>query len=99
VQPDPPVRKDLRCAECGGERKHAVWNKYSHDAAIQDPFCSSSCCRAWHGQPDLDAAARVRKGATPHKGTAPHGGAPHGTARGYELCACELCVAAVRDTA
>jgi len=44
---DPPVRKDGCCAQCGGERKHAVWNKYGKDQAILDPFCSSTCCRAY----------------------------------------------------
>lgn len=48
---DPPVRKDGRCAQCLGPRKHAVANKYSGMDAVQDPFCSTTCCREWHDNP------------------------------------------------
>jgi hypothetical protein len=40
---DPPQRKDGRCVSCRGSRPEvAVKNG--------DPFCSTSCARAWHGQ-------------------------------------------------
>ena len=45
---DPPLRRDGKCAHCKQPRPHARPNKYSGDTATKDPFCSSSCCRAWH---------------------------------------------------
>lgn len=43
---DLPLRRDGRCAYCGGERKLP---KARHRAeAALDPFCSTECCRAWH---------------------------------------------------
>jgi len=40
---DPRIPKDGRCAVCGKERPMiAVIHK--------DPFCSTSCARAWHDQ-------------------------------------------------
>jgi hypothetical protein len=64
VKPDPTMRRDKRCAQCGGPRTNAVWNRYGHDAAIQDVFCSTACCRAFHqvalpptGYRDPDQAA------------------------------------------
>jgi len=95
VIPDPKVRKDGLCAQCKGPRTHAVWNKYSHDAAILDPFCSTNCCRVYHGQPDLDKQGREQKG-TMAKGMPGRGGMRHGTPAAYMLCACEVCVAAVK---
>lgn len=93
---DPKVRKDGKCAQCRKERKHAVWNKYSHDAAIQDPFCSTQCCRKWYGMPEKDFAAERRRAAkgVQHGAYAADGGF-HGTVRGYRVCACEACMAAV----
>lgn len=51
MKADPPVRKDGRCAHCVGPRK-AKPNRYSGLAATLDPFCSTGCCRAWHGVAD-----------------------------------------------
>lgn len=47
---DPPVRADGRCVECGGPRKLTKQaRKYAGVALDLDPFCSSRCCRKWHG--------------------------------------------------
>lgn len=51
ILPDPPVRPDGLCATCLRERKHAKPNKYSGDQAVNDPFCSTACCRVWHDNP------------------------------------------------
>ena len=44
---DPPVRRDGRCAQCGGERKMLDDPKgiYRVD---QDPFCSTQCCKDYY---------------------------------------------------
>ncbi len=49
MRPDPPLNPDGTCAHCGRERKNAVWSKYGGNSAIEDPFCSTVCCRKWHG--------------------------------------------------
>lgn len=49
---DPKVCKDGRCAQCGGPRKMPKPQR-GIDASVYalDPFCSSLCARAWHGNP------------------------------------------------
>jgi hypothetical protein len=59
-EPDPPVRKDGRCAvpSCKQKRtrlhpktaKRKPEGRYAtRDDYARDPFCSSVCCRAYHG--------------------------------------------------
>jgi hypothetical protein len=50
VTEDPPIREDGRCAHCHGPRKMPK-SKLHRDAAETDAFCSSTCCRAYHGLP------------------------------------------------
>lgn len=48
---DPPVRTDGGCAKCFKPRRPERSAKYGGVAPELDPFCSSECCRAWHGTP------------------------------------------------
>jgi len=50
-RPDPPVRKNGRCAVCNGQRPAL--------AILQnDPFCSNTCCRVWHeDKPEIKEAS------------------------------------------
>lgn len=57
-KPDPRVRKDGTCVVCKKERKMAVnalngtMNKLkgvSMKEYVDDPFCSTECCKEWHG--------------------------------------------------
>jgi hypothetical protein len=50
---DPRVRKNGTCAQCGGERQMPRTHHSSIDPAVYalDPFCSSSCARAYHRNP------------------------------------------------
>lgn len=46
------VRADGRCVQCGKPR--VITKQARQYAGVQldmDPFCSSACCRAWHGAP------------------------------------------------
>ena len=52
--PAPPVRADGRCAVCRGARNIRRSGKYGLDKhgrriAASDPFCSTVCCRIYHG--------------------------------------------------
>lgn len=52
--PDPPVRADGKCVVCGRGRKIKRSGKYGLDkngrrVAATDPFCSTQCCREYHG--------------------------------------------------
>lgn len=49
IRPDPPVRKDKKCVVCRGDRDPSRSRKYGQDVAADDPFCSTACCKAWHG--------------------------------------------------
>lgn len=50
MRSDPPVRRDGRCAQCGGPRRKAKPQRGVDPALYaSDPFCSGPCCRAWHG--------------------------------------------------
>lgn len=62
--PDPRVRKDGLCANCKQPRKHAKWNRYSGHQPIGDPFCSSTCCRAWHDAPRDTDRVSITAGIT-----------------------------------
>ena len=50
---DPPVRSDRRCAQRGCTRQLATitsrHRRYGGDALLVEPFCSTECCRAYHG--------------------------------------------------
>jgi hypothetical protein len=47
---DPPVRRDGRCAQCKGERATPKGRAYARTGEIErDPFCSTQCCKAYHG--------------------------------------------------
>jgi len=49
---DPPVRADGRCAQCGKPRKLTKQaRRYAGYQLDADPFCSTHCCRAYHGTP------------------------------------------------
>jgi len=50
---EPPVREDGLCAHCGGPRKFPKRHQKGVDPALyeRDPFCATSCARAWHGVP------------------------------------------------
>lgn len=55
MKPDPPIRRDGRCAVCEQSRllpkgkaprhKDPTWQKERQ----RDPFCSNKCARKWHG--------------------------------------------------
>jgi hypothetical protein len=50
---DPPVPEDGSCALCGGPRRTpATYTGKPYATAEQyasEPFCSTECCREWHG--------------------------------------------------
>lgn len=46
---DPKPRKDGGCAECGKPRRPERSRRYAKQEAERDPFCSTECCRNWHG--------------------------------------------------
>ena len=56
MKPDPPVRRDGRCAECGKPRYPGRSRKYGKGAADLDPFCSTNCARKWHDVKDQRTA-------------------------------------------
>lgn len=97
VIPDPPVRADGRCYVCLKPRDPERSRKYAGDVATLDPFCSNVCARAFHGQPNLDEqGAESRKRLLRGRNQATGVGFKHGTRESYRLCACDLCVAAVK---
>jgi hypothetical protein len=59
VTPDPAVRKDGKCALAGCSKKRPITQAdaklqrrlrvYAGGQADADPFCSSRCCRRFHG--------------------------------------------------
>lgn len=59
MKADPKVRRNGRCAQCGGVRKTPKARQRGVDPMHyeRDPFCSSTCARTWHGVP-------TRKGPT-----------------------------------
>lgn len=46
---DPPVRPDGKCAVCPKPRHPERSSRYARGHAEADSFCSSECCRKWHG--------------------------------------------------
>jgi len=73
MSPDPEVRADGRCAECIGPRrasarKHKLSKldkSHFRDLAEHialDPFCSTECCRAWHGFVHVGDRLRLEEG-------------------------------------
>lgn len=58
---DPRVRRDGRCAQCGGKRltrlPKVITQRSKTELLIHlnaDPFCCAVCCRAYHGAPIPD---------------------------------------------
>jgi hypothetical protein len=53
VRKEPKVRKDGKCVVCRKERRMPKTHHSSISMAVYelDPFCSSTCCRAWYGAP------------------------------------------------
>ena len=52
IKEDPPVRADGRCAGPGCRKLRKVSEQARKYAGAQldlDPFCSTTCCRKWHG--------------------------------------------------
>lgn len=47
LKPDPPVR--AKCAQCGKKRAAVKPHHGVPAENLVDPFCSTDCCRAWHG--------------------------------------------------
>lgn len=60
MRADPPVRRDGRCAECREPRNPRA-NRYSGLAAQLDPFCSTGCCKAWHGLAEPERRRGTRR--------------------------------------
>lgn len=65
MKADPPVRADGRCARpgCGKPRKMPKAQKGIDPLAYErDPFCSTECCRRYHGAalPERDATKQGR---------------------------------------
>ena len=68
VKPDPPVRADGRCAGPGCRKQRTVSEQARKYAGVQldlDPFCSTRCCRKWHGTelPETGTEAQAEAGA------------------------------------
>lgn len=53
VKPDPPRRRDGRCARRGCRKKipamTARHRRYGGDALLSEPFCSTECAKQYHG--------------------------------------------------
>ena len=65
LKPDPLARPDGRCVVCLKPRKvSAQARKYAGAQLDLDPFCSSRCCRRWHGTelPETPQSVAGRKG-------------------------------------
>lgn len=64
LRPDPPVRDDGLCAYDGCEKmrvvpKQTYATREEHEA---DPFCSTVCCRHYHGvEMGAEAPGELRK--------------------------------------
>lgn len=51
MKPDPPIRKDGKCA-CGCGRDLPKYKPPIHGMLVApDPFASTECCREWHHAP------------------------------------------------
>jgi hypothetical protein len=49
-RPDPLPRRDGRCVVCR-KKRHPPAKNYAANEYITDPFCSTQCCRLYHGTP------------------------------------------------
>jgi hypothetical protein len=47
--PDPRRRRDGLCAHCRKPIEIKAQRQPHRLEALRDPFCSSDCCRGWHG--------------------------------------------------
>jgi hypothetical protein len=84
VTADPPVKADGTCYVCGKPRR-VPKGAWARAAAELDSFCSTECCRQWHGvslraTPSTSNPSRVSL-------------VMHGTERGYNTdgCRCDSC--------
>lgn len=62
MRPDPERRPDLLCARFPACRNRlpeitARHRRYGGEALLSEPFCSSRCCREWHGTQIKEKAA------------------------------------------
>jgi len=48
---DPPIPADGSCFVCGKPRRPERSRRYAGMLAEMDSFCSSTCSRAYHGNP------------------------------------------------
>lgn len=64
MKADPPRRKDGRCAREGCTKTIRAYRPPTKDVpkwvADNEPFCSSTCCRAYHGFPIVAAEDEER---------------------------------------
>ncbi len=51
MKPEPLLRADGRCYQCGKPRKIPKSN-YARGEVEKDPFCQTSCCREYYGITD-----------------------------------------------
>lgn len=51
MRPDPPLRKDRRCARkgCSKRLKVPAQTLAAREVYERDPFCTSVCCKIYHG--------------------------------------------------
>lgn len=92
MKTDPRVRKNGRCAQCGGDRTPAkglsgqtgTFAQIFADAVKADPFCSTRCCREWHDLPLTTAPTSSLEQPLPM--------VTHGTVTRYRKgCRCDAC--------
>lgn len=57
MKKEPKRRKDLICALPGCGKQLPPLSDYAGEHGFADPWCSSACCRAWHGNPLPSPAA------------------------------------------
>lgn len=67
MKKDPPVRKDGLCATCKKPRKEVKPQKGVDPKQYVDPFCSSRCCRAYHGTSVKEGADSKGRAPTPRE--------------------------------
>lgn len=66
MKKDPPIRKDGKCAVCKQPIKPVKPQRGVPIAAYNDPFCSSRCCRQYHGT-SIKESEQDYKGRRPTK--------------------------------
>lgn len=61
---DPPARADGRCARPGCRAKLAFKKRRGLEHLYDDPFCSTECCKAYHGVTMMSRASSKGDSAT-----------------------------------